>query len=378
MSSLRAFRSISIALLAAATLLALALGQVAGATDTAAELDRARADLKQLEDQLSFEREEVDQVAVQLEAVKEEVVQTEERYRELEALLNRTDDQAQAAATEYEEVRQRLNSIIAEAYMGGTAQMVSFLMDAGSQVDLSARLDLLSAIAIANATLADRATQLASDLQERSDQISVVTRDKEAVLESLNRQKEDLKIASQNHDEAVAKMERTRVDLFDLVDQLKKDLRLEDIQYLQQTFRGEKSLPYGQWAGVFLNEMGAPTCLDNLVAVVAWQLNEGTSADWNPLATTYYLPGSSAFNSSGVRNYASLASGLEATRLTLQEGSSTYLYQPIISSLRDCADAMTTAKAINRSSWCRGCTYGMYVTGLVDRVKADYDFYSKL
>jgi hypothetical protein len=173
-------------------------------------------------------------------------------------------------------------------------------------------------------------------------------------------------------------MERTRIDLFDLVDKLKKDLRLEDIQHLQQTFRGEKSLPYGQWAGVFLNEMGAPSCRDNLVAVVAWQLNEGTSADWNPLATTYYMPGSSAFNSSGVRNYSSLASGLEATRSTLTEGSSTYLYQPIISSLRDCADAMTTAKAINRSSWCRGCTYGQYVTGLVARVKADYEFYSKL
>ena len=378
MSSRNRSRSLLVALLGVGMVLSLILAQVASAVGTQERLDQARADLRTLEDQLASEREQVDVVARQLEALKQAVVQAEERYRELEVLLGRTDAQAEAASTEYEEVQQRLGGIIAEAYMGGTAEMVAFIMDAESQADLSDRLGLLSAIAVSNANLADRATQLAFDLEQRSDEIATVTADKAEVLKDLNQQKEDLKAASVKHQEAVRTMEQTRVDLFDLVDQLKEDLRLEDIQYLQQTFRGEASLPYGQWAELFLNEMGAPACRDNLIVVVAWQLNEGTSADWNPLATTYYMPGSTSFNSFGVRNFASLASGLEATRLTLQEGSESYLYGPIIEALRGCSDAMTTAKAINRSSWCAGCTYGKYVTGLVERVAADYDFYSKL
>jgi len=371
-------RSLLAALVGAGMVLTLILAQVASAVGTQERLDQARADLRTLEEQLTSQREQVDVVARQLEALEQEVVQAEERYRELEVLLDRTDAEAEAASDEYQEVQQRLGGIVAEAYMGGTGEMVAFIMDADSQADLSARLDLLSAIAVSNANLADRATQLASDLEQRSDEITTVTKDKAEVLKDLEQQKEDLKAASVKHQEAVKTMEQTRIDLFDLVDELKKDLRLEDIQYLQQTFRGEASLPYGQWAGVFLDEMGAPACRDNLVVMVAWQLNEGTTADWNPLATTYYMPGSTSFNSFGVRNYASLASGLEASRLTLQEGSESYLYGPIIDALRGCSSAMTTAKAINRSSWCSGCTYGAYVTGLVDRVAADYDFYSKL
>jgi hypothetical protein len=167
-------------------------------------------------------------------------------------------------------------------------------------------------------------------------------------------------------------------NILELVLQLRKQLKSEDIASLQQAFQGEKSLPYGQWAPLFLGEIGAPTCQDNLVAMVAWQLNEGTSADWNPLATTYFMPGSSSFNSFSVRDYASLAQGLTATRLTLEKGSSSYLYKPIIASLRRCGPAMKTAEAINASAWCRGCTSGRYVTGLIDKVAANYNAYAKL
>ena len=38
----------------------------------------------------------------------------------------------------------------------------------------------------------------------------------------------------------------------------------------------------------------------------------------------------------------------------------------------------TTARAVNASSWCRGCTYGMYVTGNIPKVEANYDVYAAL
>jgi hypothetical protein len=108
--------------------------------------------------------------------------------------------------------------------------------------------------------------------------------------------------------------------------------------------------------------------------MVAWQTAEYTQARWNPLATTYPMPGSTVFNSAGVRNYASLSQGLEATRLTLR--SAGYGYGAILSDLAASADPLTTAQAINASSWCHGCANGRYVVGLVPAVEAYYSRYA--
>src|SRR5207302_678081 len=97
--------------------------------------------------------------------------------------------------------------------------------------------------------------------------------------------------------------------------------------------------PYGVWAAAFLNKIGAPTCFDNLVTMVAWQVQEGTTANWNPLATTYPMDGASNFNSVGVKNYVSMDQGLEAWWRTL-DVQSTWRLMPV----RDCA-AATDARA---------------------------------
>jgi hypothetical protein len=53
-------------------------------------------------------------------------------------------------------------------------------------------------------------------------------------------------------------------------------------------------------------------------------------------------------------------------------------YGRIVSELSACADAMTTARAINASSWCRGCAGGTYVVGMVPKVLANYATYASL
>lgn len=351
----------------------------ATASNTEQQLADARDRLTSLEAQLQSDREAVDKLEAQLPSIVDEVQQAEARYQELEVQLEQTRNQAVDAGARYDAVQEQLNQIVREAYMGGTAGTIGFLMSAESQSDLSDRLDFLSAIASSNADLAAQATQLQSDLQDRGAAIQQLLKDKEDVLQSLTDERASLKEATQQHKEAVAQEEETLNNVLDLVVQLRRELNAADIATLQHTFQGEKSVPYGQWADAFLaHELGAPTCRANEVAMVAWQLNEGTSADWNPLATTYSMPGATSFNSIGVKNYTSLAQGLDATRLTLQKGSSTYLYGPIIANLRRCASAMKTAEAINASSWCRGCTYGRYVTGLIDKVEANYDAYAQL
>jgi hypothetical protein len=113
-------------------------------------------------------------------------------------------------------------------------------------------------------------------------------------------------------------------------------------------------------------------CGNNLVSVVAWEDQEHTEAAWNPLATTYSLPGSTRFNSVGVQNFRSLEEGLNATVLTLERGWSTQGYGWIVYYLQHCADPQATARVINASGWCAGCAGGQYVLGLIPAVTAAY------
>jgi hypothetical protein len=125
------------------------------------------------------------------------------------------------------------------------------------------------------------------------------------------------------------------------------------------------TITYPQWAALFLDRIQAPVCGNNLISVVAWEQQEHTEAAWNPLATTYAMPGATRFNTVGVRNFTSLDGGLDATVLTLNHGWSTQGYGWIVYYLQHCADPQTTARAINGSGWCAGCAGGSYVVGLI-------------
>jgi hypothetical protein len=129
---------------------------------------------------------------------------------------------------------------------------------------------------------------------------------------------------------------------------------------------------YRDWAGAFLARVGAPACDENLVVVVTWETAESTEAAFNPLATTHGMDGATDFNTTGVKNYASLDQGLDASRDTLEQGAASYGYDAILAALRSCAAAESTAAAINASAWCRGCAGGTYITGLLPIVRADY------
>jgi hypothetical protein len=129
---------------------------------------------------------------------------------------------------------------------------------------------------------------------------------------------------------------------------------------------------YEGWAGAFLGRLGAPACGENLLIVVTWETAESTSAAFNPLATTRDMPGASDMNTVGVKHYVSLRQGLDASRETLLLGAESYGYGAIVQSLRLCASAGATARAINASAWCRGCVGGAYITGLLPIVRDSF------
>jgi hypothetical protein len=129
---------------------------------------------------------------------------------------------------------------------------------------------------------------------------------------------------------------------------------------------------YEAWANGFLDRLDAPRCDENLLIVVAWETSESTAAAFNPLATTHAMEGATDMNSVGVKNYVSLDQGLDASRDTLTGGAESLGYGAIVDSLRACSPAENTAAAINASAWCRGCTEGMYLTGLLPLVRDAY------
>ncbi len=138
------------------------------------------------------------------------------------------------------------------------------------------------------------------------------------------------------------------------------------------SFAPGQPVTYESWARGFLDRLGAPACEENLAIVVTWETSESTLAAFNPLATTRDMPGAVSMNSHGVKDYLSLRQGLDAARDTLLLGAESYDYGSIVARLRGCAPAAATAEAINASAWCRECTEGRYVTGLLPLVRASY------
>jgi hypothetical protein len=106
-----------------------------------------------------------------------------------------------------------------------------------------------------------------------------------------------------------------------------------------------------QWARDFLTKVGMPITSENVRAVSAWEQAEGTSASFNPLATTQSgFSGETRFNSVGVKNYATYQDGIDANAHALLNGR----YTNILDALRAGNSATAVAQAIQNSPWGTG------------------------
>jgi hypothetical protein len=93
-----------------------------------------------------------------------------------------------------------------------------------------------------------------------------------------------------------------------------------------------------------LTNLGAPTSKENLKFLYAWRQSEGKAGKYNPFNTTQKMPGTTNFNSVGVKNYSSIEDGMEATLKTLKNGR----YNCIVNGLKNDIGAKTiSTKCIN-------------------------------
>ena len=135
-------------------------------------------------------------------------------------------------------------------------------------------------------------------------------------------------------------------------------------------------ITYRKWSRALLSSLKAPVCRSNMRVVVAWETAESTLARYNPLATTYVLPGATPSNTSGVQDFVSFAQGIEATRNTLLADPGSLNYVDIVDDLLACAPAIKTATAVWNSQWCDGCAKGAYLINQLAAIQADWPEYA--
>jgi hypothetical protein len=77
--------------------------------------------------------------------------------------------------------------------------------------------------------------------------------------------------------------------------------------------------PY--WAEHLAAVLGGPPRAETRRFLHAWAQAEGGSARWNPLNSTFRIPGSTDYNATGVQNYPRPVWGVCATAMTLTNGN---------------------------------------------------------
>jgi len=382
----------------------------AGRAGASTGVDRARARLAGLERQIVSEQLALASIEARLRddgsslrSLQARLAALGPRLDGLTESFGRVEQQAMAvrerldaARSRNREVRGRLDEQARQAYMFGPAFGLEAVLGATSFSDLSDRIEFVNAVSRTQASLSAGASRSAAGLRAREGRLESLLAGRASALGDLAARRRALATAFaaqqdlMSADRGQLRQEQSLLDALDrqrrqldsLVTRLATGLSPAELSAARAASAAATAahdgrdsrmpISFGRWAALLMPRLGAPACTDNLIVTVAWETQEYTQARWNPLATTKDMPGATDFNTTGVKDYRSLGQGLDATRLTLEDGATSWGYDAVLASLRSCADPMATARAINASAWCRGCSDGGYVTALIPAVQAFY------
>jgi peptidoglycan hydrolase CwlO-like protein len=356
-----------------------ALALVGGLTswagaDTRSQLDAAKARLTRLEAGITAQQQQAADLQARMRDLAERLALGRVRYQQLGRHLSRIQAALAEAEARYLALRFRLDRRARALFMQGAGSELEFILGATSLRNLTDRLQITNRMSAADAAMADQVAELATALKRQNAKVQDLRGAQARTLALLNAQSRALAAAFAAQQHILASLIQSRQQVGALVSRLRTRLRKEELLAAQALLGSGMNATYGQWAATLIRALGVSACRDNMVVIVAWEANEGTSASWNPLDTTLKMPGSTTYNSVGVQNYRSEAQGLQATMNTLHETG--LGYAAILSDLARCAPAMTTGWAVNASMWCRGCNGGTYVVGFIPAVEAYYSAYA--
>jgi peptidoglycan hydrolase CwlO-like protein len=350
----------------AAALLALSMlaaaSSVAGATPP---IEAARRRAHHLGTQVVDARASAAELQRRILSVASNVATARRALDRLQGRLVESQHELADAQVQVRAVQARLNDRARQAFMMlGPGASAAYLLGADSFSDLMDRTIVLDRVQQADAALSAEAQAEAERMASSQATLERATGERVRLVTRIQSRQTDLLTAFAAQQAALAQLAGEQQDAVRHVRTIERKIA-----------RRAGALPFGDWAQRFLAHIGAPTCRHNVVVVVAWQANEFTQARCNPLATTHRMAGSTGFNDVGVQNYVSLTQGLRASAETLTGGATSFGYRAILDALGRCDGAMTTAEAIRASAWCRGCSNGSYVTGLLPMVQAYFSRY---
>ena len=375
-------RRIARALVATASAFALLASSTGGSTaSTRSKLDAAKNRLTALTDQIGSEEAQARTLQDQLYSLEAQISDASSKVDGIDAELVSTRHDVIRATAQANRLQTKLNAMARALFMQGAGSMQEALLGpllaSSSMGDLGDLLTAGQIVAQSNVDLATHVANLKADLAFKTADLNRLRSEQLQLREQLSAERASKTQAISDQQAVLGELERTKSEIVALIAKLHKQLRAEALAAVGNAFQGPGHVAYGAWAGLLLRTVGAPRCQANLITLVAWQYSEFTQAEWNPLADTLAMPGSTTFNSAGVQNYVSLDQGLQATRYTLVNGAGLG-YGAILSELAGCSDPMSTARAINASMWCRGCAGGAYVVNDIPKVEANYNLYAQL
>jgi peptidoglycan hydrolase CwlO-like protein len=344
--------------------------------DTKSDLAAAKARLAALQGEIGKQVQALADVHAQLTQLTARLGEATAKYQKTIGDIARTQQDLKLTESRFDQLRNQLNDRAAATYMEGVGSFLTILLGATSYSDFTDRIVYANSLSRSDASLSADVERTAAELGRKQQALNAIRASQRAALRELEAER---KLVAQKLADQQAALERVasaRAQASGLVDQLGEVLQQEELLAAVAAVNGGLPIPFGEWAPLFLPRLGAPTCRNNLVLVVAWEATEYTMARFNPLATSYVMPGSTLFNSA-VRNYVSLDQGITATVLTLESTNSAFNYAPIVRNLRACADPLVTADAINHSAYCT-CTGSYPLTYLVPFVETNYDFYANI
>ncbi len=283
-----------------------------------ATMTRLEAEMVDLTKQWNAARRHLDDVNVRLVTARRELERSETQLDQQRRLV------ASRMITMYKIGEYTWLDAVASSSSMADAQVVMDLMSRISELDKDEEVELHR--------LTVAARRLEQRVQEERDEAISAQAEIDARRAEMNQ-----KIAER---EAVLK---------DVVARIKKILAAPEL-----LMKAGGKVTQITWAQAFLKALNMRLTVDNVAAIVAWEMAEGghwyNTAYYNPLNTSQPMPGARTFNSHGVKIYNSWSQGLRATVITINNG----YYGGILAALRAGNDGQAVAAAVAASPWGTG------------------------
>jgi peptidoglycan hydrolase CwlO-like protein len=363
------------AALAAVSVIAsvLLVGGPAGAQSTAEQLDTARARVHDLEAKIKAGEAQLETLKERLANLSQQVTTQSATLDSTRQRLDETSSRLTATKGHLQALHDRMKDRARNLYMRGPTSLIDVVLGAKTLAQFSARVTYAAAIARQDSHLMLQVRKLKSEITKQRDAQRQLELEQASEVASLHARQTSISSTLAETLATVSELAHERLQAQQLVMELASKLGSELFGLREVAGRG-MTISYGEWASSFLDGLGAPVTRNNMVLVIAWETAEGTLATWNPLATTFDMPGATVYNSSGVRNYTSMQQGIAATVNTLKVPN--HGYGEIVSGLKSSANPMDTGNAVQASDWCHGCSGGAYVVGIIPAVQQYYDKYA--